>query len=130
VRSRLAPIVLFLVAGCHSAPPADPALEEVNGALSSAGLKLVAFAPTDGRSLGAELCLGGKIDGVDALLCRFPSPEAAHNARGAGEEWVAGATTGAAFDRGRVLLVVADRAHVDPNGKTIHKIAQAFNPKK
>jgi hypothetical protein len=117
---------LVAAAGCHKAPPPNAGLDDMHAALGSAGLKLEGFAPADGHQCASNHCLGGRIEGLDALECEYADEAAARAAKKHCEAWIAGAVTGVAIERGRVLLVLADRAHADPNGKTIHKISQTF----
>ena len=63
---------------------------------------------------------------LDALLCEYGDETAAGAGRKQAEAWVGSAVTGASLARGRVVLAVADRGRADPNGKTIHKLTQAF----
>jgi hypothetical protein len=66
-------------------------------------------------------CRSGTIDGVDVLVCVYPSSKEAKAAEKPGLAWV-GSTTGAAQAHGAVLIAAADRAKADPNGKTINQI--------
>jgi len=118
-------LVAALVAffGCHKAE--DASLKSVNDVLASAGFKLDSFHPADGARFGARVCAAGSLDGVDAIVCEVPADKQAH-AKRAGEDWLAQATTGVVLTRGTTLLALADRGHVDPNGRTIHKITQAY----
>ena len=101
-------------------------LEQISDAFTAAGLKADNFQPTDPSRFSASKCLAGRIDDIDTVVCEYGSPSALALGKKAGEQWVASATTAAVLGNGRTLLAVADRAHVDPNGKTIHKITQAF----
>ena len=101
-------------------------LEQISDAFTAAGLKADNFQPTDPSRFSASKCLAGRLDDIDTVVCEYGSPSALALGKKAGEQWVASATTAAVLGNGRTLLAVADRAHVDPNGKTIHKITQAF----
>jgi hypothetical protein len=101
-------------------------LEQISEAFTAAGLKADNFQPTDPSRFSASKCLAGRLDDIDTVVCEYGSPSALALGKKAGEQWVASATTAAVLGNGRTLLAVADRAHVDPNGKTIHKITQAF----
>jgi hypothetical protein len=101
-------------------------LEQISDAFSSAGLKVDNFQPTDPSRFNASKCVAGQLDQIDTVVCEYGSPSALALGKKAGEQWVASATTAAVLGNGRTLLAVADRGHVDPNGKTIHKITQAF----
>ncbi len=116
-----------LALGCSKKPTEGGVrLEQVSDAFSSAGLKPTNFQPTDPSRWSAQKCLQGTVDGIDTVVCEYGSPDALAYGKKAGEQWAASATTAAVLGNGRTLLAVADRAHVDPNGKTIHKITQAF----
>ena len=81
----------------------------------------------DPARFSAHQCVQGRLGGVDSLVCEYGSTEAVALGRKAGEDWVGQAPTGAVLTNGKTLLAVADRAHADPNGKTIHKITQAYS---
>ncbi|HWE27106.1 MAG TPA: hypothetical protein VHB97_03845 [Polyangia bacterium] len=119
--------LVLLTSGCHKAKTdADAQLQKVSDAFAKADLKTESFAPGDAAAFHAEKCMTGKIEGVDSVVCEYGSLDALALGKKAGEAWAAGAPTAAVLGNGRVLLAVADRAHVDPNGKAIHKITHAF----
>jgi hypothetical protein len=101
----------------------DP--KEVVARWQKAGLEVGAHAVIDKHNLGEASCARGKVGGVETTLCLYASDEAAKAAQPAGLKAV-GKTTGAALPRGPMLLVVADRAKADPDGKTINKITKTF----
>jgi hypothetical protein len=114
-------------AGCGKKPaPEGVRLPQVNDALLAAGFKLDAFKPIDPGRFAAQTCAAGPLDGIDALVCEYASPDAAALAKKDTEGWVGEAVTGAVLANGRTLLAVADRGRADPNGKTIHRITQAY----
>ncbi len=118
---------LALAAGCSKKPTEGGVrLEQVSEAFNAAGLKADNFQPTDPSRFNATKCLAGRLDDVDTVVCEYGSPDALALGKKAGEQWVGNATTAAVLGNGRTLLAVADRAHTDPNGKTIHKITRAF----
>jgi hypothetical protein len=120
-------IFLALLAGCGKKPTdGGVRLKQVNDALTSAGFKLDAFQTADPGKFSAQKCAQGQLDGVDAMTCEYGSAEAVALGKKAGEEWIGSAPTGAALANGNTVLALADRAHADPNGKTIHKITQAY----
>ena len=127
-RALLAVALLMLAAfGCSKkSSDGGVRLKQVNDAFVAAGFKLDSFHPADPDKLSAQKCVQGLLDGVDTLVCEYGSAEAVALGKKAGEEWVAQATTGAVLTNGNSLLAVADRTRTDPNGKTIHKITQAF----
>jgi hypothetical protein len=120
-------MALWAVAGCgkKSEPGSASGLKPVNDALLAAGFKLDTFQPADPGKFQARSCAAGTLAGVETVVCEYAQPEA-ELGRKAGEAWVAQAVTGAVLVNGHTLLAVADRAHVDPNGKTIHRITQAY----
>lgn len=128
----LALCAVALAAGCHR-PPTDGAatLEAIVASLSSDGLKVEGFGPGDARALHAARCQSGRIEGIDATLCEYQSDTALRLGHKAADEWIGSAPTGMALEYGRgvhVLLVLADRAHADPNGRAAARIAAAFRP--
>ena len=113
--------------GCSKKPTEGGVrLEQISDAFNSAGLKADNFQPTDPTRFNATKCLAGQVDNIDTIVCEYGSPDALALGKKAGEQWAGNATTAAVLGNGRTLLAVADRAHTDPNGKTIHKITQAF----
>ena len=121
-------VALLLAAGCSKKPaPGGVKLQQINDAFVSAGYKLDSFHATDPTRLSAQKCVEGTLDGVETMVCEYGSTEALALGKKAGEDWIAQATTGAVLTNGATLLCVADRAHADPNGKTIHKLTQAFS---
>ena len=120
-------ILFVLLAGCGKKPaPGGVRLKQVNDSLASAGFKVDSFQSADPGRFSAQKCSQGQLEGVDAVLCEYGSAEAVALGKKAGEDWVGAAPTGAVLANGNTVLAVADRAHADPNGKTIHKITQAY----
>jgi hypothetical protein len=118
--------LLVLVVGCHKKHEGGPRIEQISDAFAAAGLAPQNFAPTDAARFHAARCFAGQIDGVDALVCEYGSPDALALGKRAGEQWAATAPTATVLGNGRTLLALADRAHSDPNGRTIHKITRTF----
>ena len=119
--------VAVVVGGCHKkTSPENVRIETISDAFASAGLKPSGFQPVDAQRFSAQRCLAGSIDGVDTVVCEYGSPEALALGKRAGEAWAGNAPTAAVLGNGRALLACADRARVDPNGRLIHKITQAF----
>jgi hypothetical protein len=131
VRRALVVATLVVAAGavgCSKKPTEGGVrLEQVSAAFSSAGLKADNFQPADPTRFNATRCVAGRVDDIDTVVCEYGSPDALALGKRAGEQWAGNATTAAVLGNGRTLLAVADRGHVDPNGKTIHKITQAFS---
>ena len=90
-----------------------------------AGLEVTAFDPADGEKYGGGECKAGQVNGVDAVLCLYASPEAAEQAQPAGLQ-VVGLATGASLVAGKQLLVITDRRKVDPEGRTINQATRIF----
>jgi hypothetical protein len=85
------------------------------------GDKLAPSALTAATVTFGKDCQGGTVEGIDVLLCNFPSPAEAKAAEDAGLAWV-GQATGASQARGAALVVLADRKKSDPNGRTINRL--------
>jgi hypothetical protein len=113
--------------GCKKPTEGGVRLKQINDSFVSAGFKLDSFQPADPGRFSAQKCVAGSLDGVDTVVCEYGSAEAVTMGKKAGEDWVAQATTGAVLANGNTLLLVADRSRVDPNGKLIHKITQAYS---
>lgn len=90
-----------------------------------AGLQVSAFDPADGDKYGGGECKAGQVNGVDAVICLYASPEAATEAQAAGLAAV-GPATGASLVVGKQLLVIADRRASDPEGRTINQATRIF----
>ena len=123
---RLALLVLALSACSKKPTEGGVRLKQVNDSLQSAGFKVDGFQAADPGRFSAQKCVQGLLEGVDSLLCEFGSADAVTLGKKAGEDWVGQATTGAVLTNGNTFLALADRSRSDPNGKTIHKITQAY----
>lgn len=120
-------MALWAVSGCAKKPtPGGVKLKQINDAFLAAGFELGSFQPADARGFGAQHCSAGLLDGVEAVVCELASPEAAPAARKAGEAWIDKALTGVVLENGNTVLALADRAKVDPSGKRLRKITQAY----
>jgi hypothetical protein len=73
-------------------------------------------------------CQSGTVNGVDVLVCEFPSDAEAKAAEEPGLVWV-GEATGIARAAGKVLIAAADRRKADPSGRTINKLTKLLLPK-
>jgi hypothetical protein len=124
---RLAAIVLLVagMAACSKAAADDGAAQTVLGAWEKAGLDPAKFEPVDGKPLGDGRCRAGIVKGIAATLCEYPDAAGAKRAETAGLSQVRNAT-GLSLAEGKLLLVLADRDHKDPNGKHMNEIAKAF----
>ncbi len=75
--------------------------------------------------LDAAECHAGRVDELPVVLCAYGDADAAEAAEERGLELV-GEATGAALSNDELLLIVADRHEVDPEGRRIHQITKAF----
>jgi len=83
--------------------------------------KLTVSALTPATVTFAKDCQGGTVEGVDILLCNFPTPAEAKAAEDQGRTWI-GQATGASQVSGAALVVIADRKKTDPSGRTINRL--------
>ena len=83
--------------------------------------KLTVSALTPATVTFAKDCQSGTVEGVDVLLCNFPSPAEAKAAEDQGLTWV-GSATGESQAHGAALIVLVDRKKTDPNGRTINRL--------
>lgn len=93
--------------------------DAVVDAWKTGGLQPSAFAPAT-VPVGPD-CKAGTVNGVDALVCAFPTPAAAKAAEAAAYTWV-GAATGMVQIRGSLVIAAADRRKADPSGRTINQL--------
>jgi hypothetical protein len=93
--------------------------DAVVDAWKAGGLQPSAFAPAT-VPVGPD-CKAGTVNGVDALICAFPTPDAAKAAEAAAYAWV-GAATGMVQIRGSLVIAAADRRKADPSGRTINQV--------
>ncbi len=84
------------------------------GGLATSELKA---AKTD---VGTD-CASGTVSKLDVLVCTFKSAKEAKDAEEKGLAWV-GDNTGASKAQGEMLIVVADRKKVDPQGKVLNQV--------
>jgi hypothetical protein len=122
--------LVSLVGACSKGTEGGVRLKQATSALQSAGFKTDALQKADPAKLSAQSCMQGALEGVDVMLCEYGSADAVALGKKGGEDWVGTATTGAVLMNGNAMLAVADRNRADPNGKTIHKLTQAFNQAK
>jgi hypothetical protein len=111
-----------------SAPPAgsQAKIKEATDAMVAAGFKADAFTAADPKGFSAQKCTYGKVEGLEAVLCEYGSAEAVQAGKKSAESWLGEAPTAVVLDNGLALLTVVDRTRSDPNGKTLHKLTQAF----
>ncbi|HEX2572000.1 MAG TPA: hypothetical protein VH877_20825 [Polyangia bacterium] len=126
----IVPLTAAVVGGCGKSKPAEnAAIEDATGRLTSAGLKVEGLTAADPGRYAAQRCQAGRVENFDALLCEYGDVAALEAARKKMEGWIANAVTGVTLKHGRVLVGVADRGRVDPNGKNLRRIIQALNGK-
>lgn len=94
------------------------------------GHEVDGFSDIDGAPLGAKKCQAGTIDQLAALLCEYVNPEAASMEQRAAEGWFGSTGTVVVMRRGEMLFAVADRSHVDPDGKAIAALSLVFRHQK
>lgn len=111
-------------AACEKPAP-DPLLGEMQS-LETAGFKPEGFVSMDATSLKAGSCQSGSIAKLSALLCEYPSADAAAAGKEGAEAWIGSAVTGVVLTRDQYLLALSDSSSVDPNGKTIAAISDVF----
>lgn len=111
-----------LVAGCEKQGGTVSAIE---AAWVEAGLAPEGWEEAKLGGLGEASCRQGTIKGIEVVLCRYDSADAAKAAQPAGRALI-GKTTGTALAADEFLLVISDRDQADPHGKTINLIAKRF----
>src|SRR5689334_21253529 len=102
--------------------------DQVLDAWKGAGLAPETFTSIDPAAYRAGYCAQGKVAGVDTIICEYSDDNSLDSAKKLiQDEWNReGVHTGVAMRSKRTLLAVADRARVDPNGKTIAKLVETF----
>jgi len=102
--------------------------DQVLDAWKSAGLTPEAFTSIDPAAYRAGYCAQGRVGGVDAIVCEYRDDDSLDSAKKLIQDgWSReGVQTAVAMRTKRTLLSVADRARVDPNGKTISKLVETF----
>ena len=125
---RMLLLTLALIAGCKkddgtgrgtSGDPADLSRDSVVAAWKKGGLTPSALAAAQ-VDVGKD-CQTGTVNGVDVLVCQYPSPTEAKAAEEAGLKWV-GEATGMSQAHGKVLVAASDRRKADPSGRTINSL--------
>ena len=111
-------LVMLVLGACHkkSGPTSrDGAIY----AWKKGGLDPSEF--TEAKTDIGKDCASGTVNKLDVLVCTFKSAKEAKDAEDGGLEWV-GNNTGASRAQGELLIVVADRKKVDPQGKVINQV--------
>jgi len=115
--------LVVALAGCSKAGDGDKPAASPRDAVLEAwkSAKLTPSPLVPATVAFAKDCQSGTVEGIEVLLCSFPSPDEAKAAEDPGLTWV-GAATGASQAHGRVLVAVADRKKADPSGRTINRL--------
>jgi hypothetical protein len=118
------PLAALVAAIVISACAKDGANEPI-AVLRAAGVEVTAVAPSN--AIPGSTCQTGRVDGIEAAVCRFAGEGDAKAAEAAGLAWVGDAESGVSIASGAHLLMLADRSSADPGGKRIDAIAKAFS---
>lgn len=121
-------IVILIAAGASLVACGDSAASDaqvVADTWKKAGIEVPPLETVAEHELGEASCLATRPAQIEATLCVYESDDAAAAARPAALAMV-GEHTGAALTRGKMLLVVADRKAVDPEGRTINQLTRSF----
>jgi len=113
-------LVALAAAACSKSGGNKPTSRDgVIEAWKKGGLDPSAFKETK-ADVGKD-CASGTVNKLDVLVCTFANEKEAKQAEDNGLAWV-GDSTGVSKAQGEILIVVADRKKVDPNGKTMNQI--------
>lgn len=85
------------------------------------------FEVTAARPYEAEACVQGTRAGLELLVCRYGDESAADGARARLSAFLGGAVTGVIAREGVDVVVVADKAGVDPQGFEVSRLVKAFS---
>ena len=112
-------LAVIVTAACSKEEKGATSRDGVIAAWKKGGLEPSALTAAK-TSVGND-CANGTVNKIDVLVCKFASAKEAKEAEDKGLEWV-GDTTGASKAQGEMLIVVADRKKVDPQGKTLNQL--------
>lgn len=121
---------LAVAAGCskEEGKPNTPTASSRDGVLEMWKKGGLAPSPLSATTVAfGKDCQSGKVNGVDVLLCEYPSEADAKAAEDQGLTWV-GDTTGISRAAGKVLIVAADRSKADQNGRTLNQLTKLLTP--
>jgi len=118
-------LLALLALGCGDKKSGAPGARD---AWQRAGLEVTGFAKVDGARFAGGTCQGGKVGGLDAVVCEYADEAAASRGVQAASATL-GEETAAVVPYGKSVLVVADRAKVDPDGKRMNQVANIFRGK-
>jgi hypothetical protein len=118
-------LLVLLAVGCKS--KGGP-VEQVVEAWRGTGLTMSPFAAVDPHPYSAQTCSQGQVQGVDVVVCAYADEQASALAEqrqrstlGAGSS-----TTALTLHQGKALVTLSDRAHADPNGRTIARLVTSL----
>jgi hypothetical protein len=112
-------LIALALAACSKDKGGATSQDGVAAAWKKGGLEASPFTAAK-VDVGPD-CSSSTVNKLDVLVCTFKSEKEAKEAEDKGLKWV-GDNTGAAKAQGSVLIVVADRKKVDPNGKVINQV--------
>jgi hypothetical protein len=112
-------LIALALAACSKDKGGATSRDGVVAAWKKGGLETTELkaAKTD---VGTD-CASGTVSKLDVLVCTFKSAKEAKDAEDKGLAWV-GDNTGASKAQGEMLIVVADRKKVDPQGKVLNQV--------
>jgi hypothetical protein len=111
------------------------ATETITKAWTIDGFDTTAVVNVEAEPWSAGACYQGLVSGVDVLVCEYSSDEAlALGEQRINAIWddesVATAAVARTSQPSRTILAVADRAHADPNGRTLSRLIKIFQQQK
>jgi hypothetical protein len=134
----IAALALCLTAACSKGDGGSPATkvaetpasgtDELFTRWSAMGLDPSQLAKVDGAAYKSQDCQGGKVEGVDVVVCRYADETAAKAAAKAALASIEG-DTGAASSNGTLMVVATASGAVDKEGRTIDKLFKALGAK-
>jgi hypothetical protein len=112
-------VIAIALTACSKDKGGATSRDGVVEAWKKGGLEASALAAAK-TNVGTD-CASGTVSKLDVLVCTFKTDKEAKEAEDKGLEWV-GDNTGASKAQGEMLIVVADRKKVDPQGKVINQV--------
>jgi hypothetical protein len=124
--------LVALVLGCgkdEAGKPGAPEASSRNGVIEAWKKGGLTPSPLTAATVAfGKDCQSGTVNGVDVLVCQYPSDAEAKAAEDQALAWV-GDTTGIARAAGKVLVAAADRRKADPSGRTLNQLTKLLTPK-
>lgn len=117
---------LVLALSLGSAGCGKSGIAEEVAAFKESGHPLSELADADPSGFGAKKCQTAMVDRLSVLLCEYADSDSAAGGQAAAEAWGTETATVAVLRRGGTLFAVADRSHVDPEGKNIAVLSRIF----